>query len=518
MGALVAYPAGMLRPLLAALLALVLLARPVSATWSIILIDRRTGEIAVASATCLTNFDLAVWVPVIVVGKGAGCAQSYVDPSGATRVYIRDQLALGTPPSQILTGLAALDPGHQSRQYGLADVLGRAIGFTGSGAGAYASDRVGQVGDIVYAIQGNVLTGGPVLAAAEIAIYTTPGDLGTKLMAAMEAARSYGGDGRCSCSESTPTACGSPPPSFTKSADVAFMIVARPGDVDGVCNPTVGCASGSYYMRLNVANRLRPDPDPVGLLRGLYDQWKAQQRGRPDHFLSTFTFSSATLPVNGQTVVNGRLVLRDREGNRITGGVTAQIAVDAASTTNATLGAVRDNGDGTFDVPITAGTTFGRLILQVRVNDGSGARQIGPKPTLSTSGSTERLWASRTEISATTGGIVDFAVQPGFLFGANRIWVLLASISGTRPGINLPPYYNLPLNPDVMFQVTLQAAFSGIMPELVGRTSSAGLAATAVRFPPRMYALPIGTNVSFAYALINPVTLTSEAVTFRITP
>ena len=28
------------------------------ATWSIVLVDTRTGEIGIASATCLTNFDL----------------------------------------------------------------------------------------------------------------------------------------------------------------------------------------------------------------------------------------------------------------------------------------------------------------------------------------------------------------------------------------------------------------------------------------------------------------------------
>ncbi len=508
----------MLRPLLAVFLAVLLLARSVSATWSIILIDRRTGEIAVASATCLTGFDLAVWVPVVVVGKGAGCAQSYVDPNGVTRVYIRDQLALGTSPAQIIIGLAALDPGHQTRQYGLVDVQGRAAGFTGTGAGAYASDRVGQLGDITYAVQGNVLTGGAVLAAAEIAIYSTPGDLGTKLMAAMEAARLYGGDGRCSCNGQTPTSCGSPPPNFTKSADVAFMLVARRGDVDGVCNPTVGCASGSYYMRLNVANRLRTDPDPVILLRGMYDQWKAQQRGRPDHLLSTFTFSSTRLPLNGIAVVNGRLVLRDREGNRITGGVTAQVTVDPTTTTNATVGALRDNGDGTFDLPIRAGTVAGRLVLRVTVDDGFGARQLSPPPSLLTTDAFDRFWMSRTTISATTGGTVDFSLQPGGFVGSNKFWVLLASASGTRPGIRLPPFYNLPLNPDALFYVTLEAAFSGVMPELLGRTSLAGLAGTAIVFPPGMYALPIGLDVSFAYALINPTSLTSDALTFRIVP
>src|SRR5690606_41826022 len=143
------HDAGMLRRSLALLLAVALLARPIGATWSIILVDVRTGEIAIASATCLANFDLAVGVPVVVVGVGAGAAQSFVDTTGRNRILIRDQLRLGTDPRQILQLLAQQDPGHQTRQYGIVDVSGRAVGFTGSGAGAWAGDRTGRIGDIV---------------------------------------------------------------------------------------------------------------------------------------------------------------------------------------------------------------------------------------------------------------------------------------------------------------------------------------------------------------------------------
>ena len=69
------------------------------------------------------------------------------------------------------------------------------------------------IGDIVYAVQGNVLTGPAVITAAEQAIRTTPGDLAEKLMAAMEASRFFGGDGRCSCNGNSPTQCGAPPAS-----------------------------------------------------------------------------------------------------------------------------------------------------------------------------------------------------------------------------------------------------------------------------------------------------------------
>lgn len=204
-----------------------------SGTWSIVIIDTRTGEVALGSATCLTGFDLQANTPVMLVGVGGATAQSSVDTNGWNRTYIRDRFLDGWSPAQILTGLSTFDNGHQSRQYGIADVLGRAVTFSGTGAGNWKGGQTGTVGDLVYAVQGNVLAGDPVVSLAVDAIVNTPGDVAEKLMAAMEAARSMGGDGRCSCSQSAPDSCGSPPPDFTKAAHIAYMLIARRGDVDG---------------------------------------------------------------------------------------------------------------------------------------------------------------------------------------------------------------------------------------------------------------------------------------------
>ena len=59
-----------------------------NATWSIILIDTRTGEIAIGSATCLVGFDLQNAASVVVVGRGAAAAQCYVDDTGVNRMLI----------------------------------------------------------------------------------------------------------------------------------------------------------------------------------------------------------------------------------------------------------------------------------------------------------------------------------------------------------------------------------------------------------------------------------------------
>jgi hypothetical protein len=217
------------------------LAAPATATWSIILIDTRTGEISVASATCLASFDLRAGTPVLIPGVGGATAQSFVDSTGQNRVFIRDRLAELLSPQDILFQLAPFDTGHQTRQYGIVDTLGRAATFSGTGAGAWAGGltgqfsyiHAGQQGTIAYAIQGNVLTGSPVVTAALAAIQSTDGDLAARTMAGMQAARLMGGDGRCSCSAGAPTSCGAPPPSFTKSAHIAYMLIARAGDREG---------------------------------------------------------------------------------------------------------------------------------------------------------------------------------------------------------------------------------------------------------------------------------------------
>ena len=64
------------------------LASSVGATWSIVIVDRRTGEVGVATATCLTGPNIRRTVPVIVVGKGAAAADTHHLDFGAGCVVI----------------------------------------------------------------------------------------------------------------------------------------------------------------------------------------------------------------------------------------------------------------------------------------------------------------------------------------------------------------------------------------------------------------------------------------------
>jgi len=221
---------------------LALAASTANATWSILITDTRTGEFVLGSATCLTGFDLARETPLVLTGIGAITAQSSVDTNGRNRMFIRDRLLEGQPLNQILNDLQSFDPGHNNRQYGMITTTGDSLTYSGiqnadwagGTTGRIEQGRPGPADDIVYAVQGNILSGPNVVDDAVTAILNTDTDLPGKLMAAMLAARQAGGDGRCSCSNANPTGCGSPPPAPFKSAHVGYMIGSRADDTDSI--------------------------------------------------------------------------------------------------------------------------------------------------------------------------------------------------------------------------------------------------------------------------------------------
>jgi uncharacterized Ntn-hydrolase superfamily protein len=361
-------------------LALLLLAVPARATWSILIIDLATGEVAVGIATCLTGFDLRPTTIVVVPGYGVAAAQSFVGPLNL-RELIRQELFNRTPPAQILAMLAAADPGHQTRQYGIADTLGGTVTFSGTGAGAFAGGLTGSTGTLVYTVQGNVITGLPVLQAAETAIQNTAGTVGDKLMAAMQAARAMGGDGRCSCLTGGPTSCGSPPASFVKSAHIGLMIVSRPGDLDAPCSGGLGCAAGQYYLDLNVANQPASAVDPVLQLQALYNAWRAQQAGRPDHFQSSVSLSSTSIRANGVDTVTGTVTLRDAQGNPLGTTIPVTVGLGQRSTAaNVTFSPAVPQPNGTYTFTMTGELGPGQAIVDVVANDGLGPVHISPQP------------------------------------------------------------------------------------------------------------------------------------------
>jgi hypothetical protein len=354
-----------------------------SATWSIIAIDQSTGQVAVASATCLDSFDLKKALPVVLVGVGGACAQSAIDTGALNRKKIWDALLAGIPASDIIDIVKQGDPFKCSRQYGIVDFNLDIGTFTGVCASQHKGKRAGVVGNLAYSIQGNILTGAPVLDFAEQTLLDTPGSLADRVMAAMEAAALFGGDGRCSCGQANPTGCGSPPVGgFDKSAHVGFFIVARMGDVDGNCSGA-GCATGQYWLNLNVIGG-EDDPDPVITLREDYERFLDIKQGNPDGIATHHSWSMPVVPGDGQTIAELKIAAVDVYGQPVTnGGAVLTIAHAEGSAGLSTRQMWVDHGDGTYTVRVQAGNTPGTDQFVITFNDDAGPATLFPYPTLS---------------------------------------------------------------------------------------------------------------------------------------
>src|SRR5919109_4271692 len=144
------------------LLAAMLLALPsrAAATWSVIAVDRTTGHVVIASATCVDRDDefLKGVQAVVVPGKGVAACQAGVDNTHQNQMLVFRELQKGTDPKEIIN-LLSKDPAFQSRQFGIVDLQGRSAGHSGLTNGYVSQDAQGQVpgAGIFYSIQGNIL-------------------------------------------------------------------------------------------------------------------------------------------------------------------------------------------------------------------------------------------------------------------------------------------------------------------------------------------------------------------------
>jgi hypothetical protein len=494
-----------LQALLLRALLLLTCASTATATWSIVAVNTRTKEICVASATCLTSFDLRRFLPVIVVGKGAGCAQSFVDSSGANRLAIWNGLHTYNTPANILQVLQQIDPGFQTRQYGIVDMPSTPVTFTGTGAGIAKFGVAGVNGEIRYAIQGNVLTGNQVITDAEIAFLALQGDLTSRVMAAMEAARALGGDGRCSCSPSAPTSCGVPPPVFAKSAHVGFLIDARLGDTDGICNATVGCASGNYYLNLNVIGNTF-DLDPVIQLATQYQAWRTAQLGHPDGLNSMVFPGAQCLPADGRTATSVDVTLIDIEGLPITqGGATVTLTNESGLPAVTTPSAVIDHGNGTYSFTLTAGTLAGVDQWKITVDDGFRPATIAPYLNMRVDAPID-LHCGFDEVSVSRDTLVPLTVNLGPSAAGRRYWVLM-SAQGTQPGTVFQGV-TMPLNADGYFRFAVRRPNSLALPNSLGHLDASGYAQAGFQTWQSNFAPLLGSRLDFS-ALVwfgpNPV-------------
>jgi len=264
---------------------LLALPSPAFATWSVIAVDRGTGRVVIASATCVDRDDqfLMGVQAVVVPGKGVAACQAGVDNTHQNQMLVFQELQKGTDPKQIIE-LLSKDPAFQSRQFGILDLQGRRAGHSGLTNGYVSQDIQGQVPgtEIFYSIQGNILRPGTVVPNAVQAFLNTKGAITDRVMAAMEAADGSGGDSRCTCppwpidGSKPPIACDG------KTAHVAYILMAEKGDTNGDSHN-----NGKYTTYITVSqpgpdhgpNTIKPGENlnPVKTLRMRYDAWRKTQ-------------------------------------------------------------------------------------------------------------------------------------------------------------------------------------------------------------------------------------------------
>jgi hypothetical protein len=290
-----------MRRLLLALALSLILPSQLSATWSIIVIDRATGRVVISSSTCAANApdQLRLLQAVVIPGVGVAAAQAGVDGTHANQKLIFEQMRLGTDPRAIIEMLKA-DSAIERRQFGIIDLMGRTAGFSGSRNGNFSRDYQGisDDGKLIYSVQGNIILTEEALIEAARIMKTDPSEMLDRVMLAMEKANSLGGDRRCTC---TSGAGGAIPglPCTNRTSSVAYILAADPGDARGAYaedhpqvpgwvrgDPTDLRApwnSGDYFLYLAVYPgnfRTNEDAAAVCTLRLRYDSWVAQGRPR----------------------------------------------------------------------------------------------------------------------------------------------------------------------------------------------------------------------------------------------
>jgi uncharacterized Ntn-hydrolase superfamily protein len=159
--------------------------RPVH-TYSIVARDEATGQMGVAvQSHWFSVGSIVTWAEA---GVGAIATQSFVDPAYGPRGL--ELMKSGLSAEQALDALLLVDEGRDVRQVAFVDTSGRVAAHTGAKCIEAASHHVGDG----YSVEANMMLNDKVVPAMAKAYESTEGDLAERLMAALEAAQSVGGD------------------------------------------------------------------------------------------------------------------------------------------------------------------------------------------------------------------------------------------------------------------------------------------------------------------------------------
>lgn len=159
--------------------------RPVH-TFSIVARDPATGEMGVAVQSHW--FAVGPIVPWAEAGVGAVATQSLVDVSYGPLGL--DLMRAGRSAPEALKALLAADEASDVRQVAMIDAQGRVAAHTGAKSIQAAGHIVGKD----YSVQANLMLNGEVWPAMSRAFESAHGDLAERMLAALDAAQSVGGD------------------------------------------------------------------------------------------------------------------------------------------------------------------------------------------------------------------------------------------------------------------------------------------------------------------------------------
>lgn len=161
---------------------------PTVATFSIVAVDKTTGEIGVAVQSKIVG--VGSIVPFAEADVGAVATQAYANvrygPVGLL------MLKTGATPEQTIEMLTKDDPQKAHRQVGIVSAEGKVATFTGE----KCSDWAGGISGDGFVVQGNILAGESVITAMAETFKKAEGVLAERLIAALEAGQAEGGDKR----------------------------------------------------------------------------------------------------------------------------------------------------------------------------------------------------------------------------------------------------------------------------------------------------------------------------------
>jgi uncharacterized Ntn-hydrolase superfamily protein len=321
-------------------------------TFSIVAVDTVTGEIGSAGASCvgpIGGVGAFILSDVIEAVGGIHTQASYLSQN---QQNAHARMLEGLSPQEIINWLVANDAqGNPTiRQYGIVDLTrnGESAAYTG----VNCTDYKNHVTGLGYSIQGNILLGQVIIDTMHTVYLAASGEpLADRLMKTLEAAKIIGADTRCA--------------SRGTSSQSGFVKVVRIGDGN---NP---------YLQLVV-----PDTpvgtDPIDVLRGQFDTWKASLFNVVDPFLSEVSVDQDTVPADGSSQAVITIIPKNNSDTLLASG----LEIILSNTGTGMLGNVVDLGDGTYQATITAPTTAGTDTIAATVISGGDTVNLSARPVI----------------------------------------------------------------------------------------------------------------------------------------